>query len=118
MKEIITFGLEQHEKQCIMANLPNESCKLTVADDFPDILAFPGFIYIINPWELEDEELELLFEFYLEIIDESFETVILTKNTNIPDELNNHFFSYLNFSELETELVSVLERAYERSLEE
>lgn len=118
MKEIITFGLEQREKQCIEVNLPNEGCKLIVADDFPDILAFPGFIYIINPWELEDEELELLFDFYLEIIDESFETVILTKDINIPDELNKHFFSYQNFSELETELVTVLKRAYERYQEE
>jgi len=46
------------------------------------------------------------------------ETVVFIKKIDIPEDLNKHFFSYHNFSELEEELEHVLSRAEKRYLEE
>ncbi len=117
MKNIIAFGLEPQEIESIIKKLPDDT-NLTAVEDFTDIIAFSGFIYVINPWELENEELEILFDFYLDIIEESFETIVFIKKIKIPEELNKHFFSYHDFSELEEELEHVLSRADKRYLEE
>lgn len=117
VKNIITFGLEPQEIERIIKKLPDDT-SLTAVEDFTDIIAFSGFIYVINPWKLEDEEQEILFDFYLDIIEESFETIVFIKIIKIPEELNKHFFSYHDFSELEEELEHVLSRAEKRFLEE
>ena len=51
-----------------------------------------------------------MFDFYLDIIEESFETIVFIKKIKIPEELNKHFFSYHDFSELEEELQHVVVR--------
>jgi hypothetical protein len=114
MKSAVVFGLEPQEMESIVRNLPQDT-DLALADTFTDILAYPGFAYIINPWKLDDEDLEILFDFYIDVGENNVETFIFIKDVSIPNELSKDLFlSYPKFSDLEPGLSDLLKTSYER----
>lgn len=114
MKSAVVFGLEPQEMESIAGKLPKNT-DICLAVTFTDILAYTGFAYIINPWKLDDEDLEILFEFYIDVGEHIAETIIFIKDIRIPKELSQELFiSYSDFTDLEPELCDLLKTCYER----
>ncbi|WP_303871910.1 hypothetical protein [Acetobacterium wieringae] len=114
MRSAVVFGLEPQEMESIVRNLPQDT-DLSLADVFTDIIAYPGFAYIINPWKLDNKDLEILFDFYIDVGENTAETIIFIKDVSIPKELSKELFlAYSDFSVLEQKLPILLKTSYER----
>ena len=114
MKKVITFGLDQHENMSIANLIVPENFTVHEAEISVDLIAYPGFLFIINPWAMKDEEFNDLIDFYLLFsIDEISETLVFIKDISLPEALKEKFLIYGDFSELVPELKNILLSAYQ-----
>ena len=55
MKKVITFGLDQHENMCLANLIAPENFTVQKAEISVDLIAYPGFLFIINPEAMNDD---------------------------------------------------------------
>ena len=84
---IITCGLSQEEINIVIDNLPKKDYKLDVFDTVYDLIAQYASIYIINVAVFEENELDLLWNYYKEINGNTDESIFLLGKSTIPHEL-------------------------------
>lgn len=101
------MGLTSDEKAIVEKNLPQKECEIMDTDDVRDIIATPVFAAILKMSFLNMEDINMLFEFYTEIVPCS-ETVIFIGQVEIPNELVNYITVYKDFDELEQNIKYVL----------
>ena len=114
MKKVITFGLDQHENMCLANLIAPENFTVQKAEISVDLIAYPGFLFIINPEAMNDDEFNDVMDFYLLFsIDEISETLVFIRDITLPEALKEKFLVYADFSELLPELENILLSAHQ-----
>ncbi|WP_148602049.1 hypothetical protein [Acetobacterium tundrae] len=116
MKRIITLGLDQYENFSVIEHLSSKEFSVVQADYYADLIFYQAFLCIINPGSLENEVLDDLTRFYLNVADDMSMTIIFIKEVRLPQILEKEILAYRDFSELESELENVITSAYQKYL--
>lgn len=111
---VFSYGFTQFEEGCIRKLLPTKKSYLTSTECFTDIIACNSYAIFINTMMASADDLEMLWEFYLEVGPAS-ETVVLVGHTEIPRQLKGRIKVFSSFEELQSELKYVLLSAYRNS---
>jgi len=112
---IITCGLSQEEINIVIDNLPKKDYKLDVFDTVYDLIAQYASIYIINVAVFEENELDLLWNYYKEINENTDESIFLLGKSTIPHELKKTFLCFDSFQDFRENLNYHLLKAYTKS---
>ena len=110
---VAVLGLTADEQAIIKKNLPQKECEIMDTDDARDIIAVSEFAVIVNVSVMDEEDINMLLDFYTEIAPYS-ETVIFIGQVEIPKVLVNHITVYKDFEELEENIKYVLLSAYRK----
>lgn len=110
---VAVLGLTADEQAIIKKNLPQKECEIMDTDDVRDIIAVSEFAVIVNVSVMDEEDMNMLLDFYTEIAPYS-ETVIFIGQVEIPKVLVNHITVYKDFDELEGNIKYALLSAYRK----
>lgn len=94
-----------------LKNAAEQKSILTSTDCFTDIIACKSYAILINMSAVSDDDLDMLWDYYLEVGLTS-ESVVLGGNINVPKQLKNKMQIYQNFEELQDNLKYVILSAY------
>lgn len=108
---VFTYGFTPNEEKFIEKMLPTKKSILTSTDCFTDIIACKSYAILINMSAVSDDDLDMLWDYYLEVGLTS-ESVVLVGNVNVPKQLKNKMQVYQNFEELQDNLKYVILSAY------
>lgn len=108
---VLTYGFTSIEEDSIKKMLPSKKSDLVSTDCFTDIIACNSYAIFIKISSVSDDDLNTLWEFYLEVGSTS-ESVVLVGNVDVPKELRNKMQVYPNFETLKENLKYVLLSAY------
>lgn len=111
---MFTYGFAPNEEKFIEKMLPTKKSTLTSTDCFTDIIACKSYAIIINMSAVSDDDLDMLWDYYLEVGMTS-ESVVLVGNVNVPKQLKNKMQVYQNFEELQNNLKYAILSAYRNS---
>lgn len=111
---VFSYGFTQFEEGCIRKLLPTKKSYLTSTECFTDIIACNSYAIFINTMMVSADDLEMLWEFYLEVGPAS-ETVVLVGHAEIPKQLKGRIKVFSSFDKLQSELKYVLLSAYRNS---
>ncbi|MDO4562666.1 MAG: HTH domain-containing protein [Clostridia bacterium] len=101
---VTTFGLTEEQNELIRGAFPTKDYELLDTDAPTDLIAVYATSQIINASALDADGLELLFEYYNEVIDHMGETVFWLGYPKPPHPLRIKFRCYENFGELAVNL--------------
>ena len=71
---VITFGLSSEQNEFVSNNMPSSHYELYETDCVTDIMAVHSIATIIMASAFQENELELITEYYLDIINQTEET--------------------------------------------
>ena len=111
---VFSYGFTHFEEGCIRKLLPTKKSHLTSTECFTDIIVCNSYAIFINAMMVSADDLEMLWEFYLEAGPTS-ETVVLVGHAAIPKQLKGRIKEFSSFEELLSELTYVLLSAYRNS---
>lgn len=111
---VFSYGFTQFEEECIIKLLPTKKSYLTSTECFTDIIACNSYAIFINTMMVSADDLEMLWEFYLEVSPVS-ETVVLVGHAEIPKQLKGRIKVFSSFEELQSDLKYILLSAYRNS---
>lgn len=101
---VTTFGLTEEQNLLVKASLPTKDYVLLDTDVATDIIAVNATSQIINAAALDGEGLELIFDFYSEVINQIDGTIFWLGYPKPPQPLRTKFRCYQNFEELAVNL--------------
>ena len=105
---VITFGLTEEQNDVVRNNLPTSKYDLYDAEDPTDIIAISADMVIIRSSALSADDMEMIMEYYCEIIDCLAETVVWLGDPKPVSCLRAKFKCYQNFGELTVKLKYIL----------
>lgn len=108
---VIAYGFTSIEEDSIRKTLPSKKSDLVSTDCFTDIIACNSYAIFIKIPSVSDDDLNTLWEFYLEV-GSTPESVVLVGNVDVPKKLRNKMQVYPNFEMLKENLKYVLLSAY------
>ena len=111
---VFSYGFTQFEEGCIRKLLPAKKSYLTSTECFTDVIACHSYAIFINAMTVSADDLQMLWEFYLEVGPTS-ETVVLVGHAEVPKQLKGRIKVFSSFEELQSELKYVLLSAYRNS---
>lgn len=112
---IITLGLSNEQNQLIRNAFPNKDCDLFITTIPTDLIAIYASTSIINANALDKDSVELLFDYYTEVGNNTDETVFWLGDIKPPKYLQTKIKHYKNFEELVPNLKYFLLTAYRKS---
>lgn len=105
---ITTFGLTAEQNEIVRNNLPTTKYDLYDTDVVTDIIAISCTALILVPTAFEKDDLDLVIDYYTDIIDYTDETVFWLGYPKPPAKLRNKFKCYQSFDELASNLKYLL----------
>ena len=109
---VITFGLSSEQNEFVSNNMPSSHYELYETDCVTDIMAVHSIATIIMASAFQENELELITEYYLDIINQTDETVFWIGYPKPLNPLRIKFKCYENFDELALNLKYLLLTAH------
>lgn len=109
---VFVYGFTPNEEKVIKNVLPAKDSILTSTDCFTDIIACSSYAAIINIPAVSDGDLEMLWDYCIEVGFAMSEEIILVGDVNIPKQLKTKIQAYSDFGELEDNLKYVILSAY------
>ncbi len=112
--DVMIYGFSEAEEALVASAAPNKETRVINTDCFTDLLALPAYAQIVKVSATVPEDLETLFEYYIEVGSFS-ETVILVGDAAIPDSLKKKIHLYADFDSLMQNLKYLLLSASRRT---
>ena len=112
---IITFGLTDAENDTVRRNFPVQDYELLDTEEPTDLIAISASAIIIYAPTLEQDSMEMIWDFYSEINCNTDETVIWLGEPKPPAELRKCLKSYASFADIEGKLKYLLLDAHTKS---
>lgn len=110
-----TYGLTNEQNKKVAGNFPTKDWKLMDTDCFTDIIAVNQVASVINADTLTNDELQVLEDYYTEIIPCS-DTIILIGTERISSAVKRHMLCYKDFNEFERNMKYVFLKARGRMI--
>lgn len=101
---ITTFGLTDEQNAMVKSAFPTNGYVLLDTDAPTDLIAIYATSQIINAAALDNNGLELIFEYYAEVIDNMGETIFWLGSPKPPQTLRKKFRCYESFDEMAVNL--------------
>ena len=113
-ENIIVYGFDE-ELDFIESIVPRKGTAILDTDCTTDLIAIGCYASITNLSKIEDEELQILYDFYLDVLD-PIEVPILIgiPSLPVPTQLSNVFVLYESFEKAKEKLKYDLLAAYRR----
>lgn len=111
INHIFAYGFTLDEEKIIEKMLPTKESVLISIDCFTDLIACNSYLMIINVPAVSHDDLNMLWDFYLEVGPVS-ESVVLVGDVRVPKQLKNKMQIYQDFEELKKNLKYVILPAY------
>lgn len=112
---IITFGLTDEQNEVVKANVPAKDYEVFDTDEPTDIIAIGSVAVIIQASAMDKEMIEMLFDFYSEVGNNTYETVVWLGEPIPPRGVSKLFKCYNSFSDIEDNLKYILLTAHRRT---
>lgn len=112
---VTTFGLTDVQNDAVRHNLPVQDYKLFDTDAPTDLIAISAAAIIINATALDQDSIEMLWDFYSQVNGCTDETVIWLGEPKPPAELQKYLKCYTSFAEIERKLKYLLLDAHTKS---
>jgi len=112
---IITWGTTLEETECIQKNIPAKICAVDTAGDYLDIIVKYCFAIVINPLNVNAEELSCVLGHYDEIADCYEGKIIFTTSIELPKKIKKVSIIAESFQLFEQNIKYYLLAAYRKS---
>lgn len=109
---VFVYGFTPIEEKVIEKLFPVKGSTLTSTDCFTDIIACNSYIAIINILAVSDVDLEMLWDYCIEIGSAMSEVIILVGKVNIPKQIKSKIQVCSDFEELQDKLKYIVLSAY------
>ena len=114
-RRIITFGLTESQNDLIRKNIPVKDYEVFDTDAPTDVIAISSVALIIQASAMDQDSIDMLFDFYTQVGGCTDETVIWLGKPVPPKTLCTFFKCYPSFSDIEENLKYLLLNAHRRS---
>lgn len=114
---ILTFGLNEEQNRLVETVLPSKTYELFRANSATDLIAIPASALVINADVLNEDDRNMIFDFYTGIDNCTDETLFLIGSVEQSADLRRNFKCYENFDEFAVSMKYHLLTALRKSRE-
>lgn len=113
-QRILTFGLTEEQNGLVQKCVPTRDYEVFDTDCPTDLIAIPSPALIIHAAKMDDENIEMIFDFYSEVNGCTDETVIWLGEPKPPVKLRKTLKCYDSFADIEENLKYILLSAHSK----